>query len=87
MPPYLPWHNPLVALSGAAEVLLGALALVPQWRRGTGWGLIVLLIAVFPANLHMALHTDRFPRIPAWLLWLRLPFQGVLIAWARWCTT
>jgi uncharacterized membrane protein len=49
--------------------------------------LIALLVAVFPANLHMALHTDRYPRIPAWLLWFRLPLQAVLIAWVRWCTT
>jgi uncharacterized membrane protein len=87
MPPYLPWHNPLVALSGAAEVSLGALALAPQWRRASGWSLIALLVAVFPANLHMALHSDRYPRIPAWLLWCRLPLQAVLIAWVRWCTT
>ena len=87
MPPYLPWHNPLVALSGAAELGLGTLALVPQWRRQAGWGLIALLVAVFPANLHMALHSERYPRIPAWLLWCRLPLQAVLIAWVRWCTT
>jgi uncharacterized membrane protein len=87
MPPYLPWHTPLVALSGIAEVGLGALALVPRWRRPAGWGLIALLVAIFPANLHMALHTDRYPRIPAWLLWCRLPMQAVLIAGVRWCTT
>jgi uncharacterized membrane protein len=86
MPPYLPWHNSLVALSGAAEVALGALALVPQWRRPAGWGLIALLVAVFPANLHMALHADRYARIPAWLLWCRLPLQAVLIAGVHWCT-
>ena len=86
MPPYLPWHNPLVALSGVAEVGLGALALLPRWQRRAGWGLIALLVAVFPANLHMALHSDRYPRIPAWLLWFRLPLQALLIAWVRWCT-
>jgi uncharacterized membrane protein len=87
MPSYLPWHNPLVALSGAAEVGLGALALVPRCQRSAGWGLIGLLVAVFPANLHMALHSDRYSRIPAWLLWCRLPLQAVLIAWVRWCTS
>ncbi|MEO7908106.1 MAG: MauE/DoxX family redox-associated membrane protein [Roseiflexaceae bacterium] len=86
MPPYLPWHEPLVALSGAAELGLGALALIPLWRRQAGWGLIALLVAVFPANLHMALHSDRYPQIPAWLLWCRLPLQVVLIAGVRWCT-
>lgn len=87
MPPYLPWHTQLVALSGAAELGLGALALVPQWRRQAGWGLIALLVAVFPANLHMALHSDHYPQIPAWLLWCRLPLQVLLIASVRWCTT
>jgi uncharacterized membrane protein len=87
MPPYLPWHPSLVALSGAAEVALGALVLVPGRRHLAGQGLIALLVAVFPANLHMALHTDRYPRIPAWLLWCRLPLQAVLIAWVRWCTS
>jgi len=87
MPPYLPWHKSLVALSGGAEVALGALVLVPRGRYLAGQGLIALLVAVFPANLHMALHTDRYPRIPAWLLWCRLPLQAVLIAWVRWCTS
>jgi uncharacterized membrane protein len=87
MPHYLPWHNHLVALSGAAELGLGTLALVPQWRRRASWGLIALLVAVFPANLHMALHSNDYPRIPAWLLWCRLPLQPVLMAWVHWCTT
>lgn len=86
MPPYLPWHGPLVAISGYAEIALGALVLVPRTKQAAGWGLIALLIAVFPANVHMALNADQFRSIPAWLLWLRLPLQGVLIAWARWCS-
>src|SRR3954463_16103595 len=86
MPPYLPWNNPLAALRRIAEVGLGVLALAPHWRRPTGWGLIARLVAVFPANLHMALYTDRYPRIPARLLWRRLPLQALLIAWVRWCT-
>ena len=59
MPPYLPWHLLLVLISGAAEIGLGALVLVPRWSRLAAWGLIALLIAVFPANLHMALHTGQ----------------------------
>jgi uncharacterized membrane protein len=86
MPPYLPWHGPLVALSGYAEIILGGLALLPRWRRLAGWGLIGLLIAVFPANLHMALNSARYPAIPAPLLWLRLPMQPLLIALVAWCT-
>ncbi len=82
MPPYLPWHLPLVYLSGAAEIGLGALLLIPQYMSIAAWGLIALLIAVFPANLHMALNPELFPAIPSVALWLRLPLQGVLIAWA-----
>lgn len=85
MPPYLPAHNALVAISGYAEIVLGALVLIPRARRAAGVGLIALLVAVFPANIHMALHAHRYPRIPRWLLWLRLPFQGVFAAWVYWC--
>lgn len=81
MPPYLPWPGPLIALSGAAEVFFGALLLLPRYRRQARWGLIALLVAVFPANLHMALNAERYALFPAWLLWLRLPLQPLLIAW------
>jgi uncharacterized membrane protein len=85
MPPYLPWHPELVALSGAAEVALGLLVLVPRAAPAAGWGLVALLAAVFPANVHMALHPDEYPRLPAWLLAARLPLQGVFAWWAwRW---
>ena len=86
MPPYLPWHAFLVAFSGVCEIALGLLLLVPKYRRWAAWGLIALLIAVFPANLQMALNPQTFPDIPPVLLWLRLPLQGVLIAWAYWYT-
>ena len=86
MPPYIPWHRPLVFLSGAAEMGLGALIFVPRWSRPAAWGLIALLIAVFPANLHMALHTDLFSWASPAALWLRLPLQAALIAWAYWHT-
>jgi uncharacterized membrane protein len=81
MPDYVPAHRELVAASGYAEIALGALALFPPAQRLTLWGLIALLLAVFPANLHMALHPQRFGRIPPVLLWLRL-----LIAWVWWAT-
>jgi len=86
MPPYLPWHSPLVYVSGVCEVLLGVLLLVPRLQRAAAWGLIVLLVAVFPANLHMAMNPDLFPNIPPFALWSRLPLQGVFIAWAYWFT-
>ena len=82
MPPYLPWHLFLVYLSGLAEIALGGLLLVPRLKRLAAWGLIALLIAVFPANIHMAIHPDLFPEIGAAMLWARLPVQALLIAWA-----
>ena len=86
MPPYLPWHAFLVYLSGFFEVLFGILVLLPKYTRRGAWGVIAVLIAVTPANLHMALHTQLYTDIPPWALWLRLPLQLVLIAWAYWYT-
>lgn len=86
MPPYLPWHPQAVLWSGVFEVLLGGLLLVPRTSNWAAWGLIALLIAVFPANLHMAMNTELYPRISATLLYARLPLQGALIAWAYWFT-
>jgi len=86
MPPYLPWHLVLVYLSGVFEIALGILLLIPQYTVLAAWGLIALLIAVFPANIHMALHAPLYPGIDPALLWLRLPLQGVFIAWAWWLT-
>ncbi|MEO8353943.1 MAG: MauE/DoxX family redox-associated membrane protein [Chthoniobacteraceae bacterium] len=83
MPPYLPWHLALVWISGVAEIVLGVGVLIPRFRRICGWGLIALLIAVFPANVHAAMH--GILAIPAWVLWARLPFQFVFVAWAWWC--
>jgi uncharacterized membrane protein len=89
MPPYLPWPLVLVYLSGACEIL-GGLAVVPvATRRFAGFGLIALLVAVFPANIQMAIDPEVVAdwNIPVWILWLRLPFQGVLIAWVYWVTS
>lgn len=88
IPPYLPWPLALVYVSGACEILGGCGVLIPRLRRLAGWGLVALLIAVFPANLHMALN-DVHPSgwsVPSVLLWLRLPMQAVLIFWAYWAT-
>ena len=86
MPPYLPLHLALVYLSGAAEISLGALLLFSLWQMLAGWGLIALSVAVFPANIHMALHPELFPEFSPTGLWLRLPLQGIVMAWA-WCYT
>ena len=86
MPPYLPWPLALVEVSGVAEIVLGVLLAAPRFTVTAAWGLILLLIAVFPANLQMALHPDTFPEFSPAALWLRLPLQGVLIAWSWWYT-
>ncbi|MDT5269608.1 MAG: hypothetical protein QOH49_1794 [Acidobacteriota bacterium] len=86
MPPYLPWHLFFVYLSGFFEVALGLLLLIPAFTRIAAWGLIALLIAVFPANIHMATNPQLYSDIPPLALWLRLPLQAVLIAWAYWYT-
>ncbi len=82
MPNYLPAHRELVLLSGAAEIAGGLGLLVPSTRRAAAWGIVLLLIAVFPANLWMVEHPDRFSSIPLWVLWIRLPLQLPLIWWA-----
>ena len=86
VPPYLPWPQMLVVVSGMAEIVLGVGLLIPRLSRLAAWGLIGLLIAVFPANIHMAMHPELYPTIPESLLWLRLPLQGLLIIWAYWYT-
>lgn len=86
MPPWLPAHLELVYLSGAFEILGGAGVLVPRARGAAGWGLVALLVAVFPANLYMASNPELFPDLSQTALYLRLPLQVVLIAWALWAT-
>lgn len=86
MPPYLPWPVALVYLSGVAEIGLGGLLLFERWSRLAAWGLIALLLAVFPANIHMALHPELYQWASPLGLWLRLSLQGLLIAWAYWYT-
>jgi uncharacterized membrane protein len=81
MPSYLPWPLFLIYLSGVLETLFGILLCVPVLSKIAAWGLIVVLIGIFPANINMALHSDNFD-ISSFLLWLRLPLQGLLIAWA-----
>jgi uncharacterized membrane protein len=82
MPPYLPWHLQLVYLSGVLEIILGLLLLIPKFKHGAAWGLIMLLLAVFPANIHMAVNHELYPEYSVAALWLRLPLQLILIGWA-----
>ena len=87
MPPYLPWHRELVFVSGVAELVLGVAVLIPGLRRAAVLGIIALLIAVFPANLHIAMNdvplAGATEGAGVWN-WVRLPFQAVFIAWAWW---
>lgn len=88
VPRWLPYPVALVYLSGALEIAGAVGLLLPRWRVAAAWLLVGLLVAVFPANLNMALHRLYFPGLPQnpALLWARLPLQGVLIAWAWWFT-
>lgn len=85
VPPYLPLHKELVLVSGVCEVLLGVLLLIPKCSHLAAWGIVALLIAVFPANVYLYQHQDILPASPIIHL-LRLPLQGVFILWAYWHT-
>lgn len=80
VPPYFPAPQLLVLLSGAAEIAGGIGLCFRPLRAAAGWGLIALLLAVFPANLFMAQHPETF-QLAGWILWARLPLQAVFIAW------
>lgn len=84
VPAYLPNPAALVYVSGLFEVLGGVGLLVPRVQRAAAYGLIALYVAVFPANIDMLVHAEKFPDVPTWALWARLPFQAVFIAWAWW---
>jgi uncharacterized membrane protein len=86
MPRYLPAHRKLVLASGVAEMAGGAGVLHPKTRHAAGWVLIATLVAVFPANIEMAVNAARFKQFPKPLLVARLPLQGAFIAWV-WKTT
>ena len=81
IPSILPFHRTINILSGAAEILGGIGVLVPRFRRAAGLGLLLLLAAVFPANINVALHGWPGYPVPAWILWVRLPLQAVPAAW------
>ena len=84
MPPYLPWHLTLVYASGISEIALGVGLLFRSTQRIAARGMIALIVAVTPANLHMAVHAELYPRFNPAALWVRLLLQVVLIAWAYW---
>jgi len=81
VPEALPRKLELVYASGVAEIAGGAGVLGERTRRAAGWWLIATLLAVFPANVNMAVNAERYRFVRPWLLWARLPAQGALIAW------
>jgi uncharacterized membrane protein len=84
IPPALPYPGILLWISGAAEIIGGLGLFIPKVRRAAAYGLAVLLVAIFPANIYMATAHVQFPGIfgQAWLQWFRLPMQPLLIWWA-----
>ena len=87
MPPYLPWHLELVYLSGIIEILLGIGLLLKTTRKWAAYGIIALLIAVFPANIYLAfneLPQQALQTNTTVALWIRFPIQVLLIALAYW---
>ena len=86
MPPYLPFHKELVYISGVFEIILGLMLLVDKTRYIAGWGLILLLIAVFPANIYLAQTNGNAMDTTPLIAWGRLPFQAIFILIAYWHT-
>ena len=82
MPPAFPLHTEAVYISGFFEVLGGVCVLIPRLRKIAGWGLVALLVAVYPANIYMAITPEAFPDLSIELLYARLPFQFIFIYWA-----
>jgi len=82
MPPAFPMHAEAVYVSGFFEILGGICVLIPRLRIIAGWGLVALLVAVYPANIYMALTPEAFPDIPVAILYFRLPLQFLFFYWA-----
>ncbi len=83
MPPFLPYHLTLIYISGACEIIFAILLLPRSTRKTAAWLIIIFLIAVFPANIQMAVnyYSENDPRL--WFALVRLPLQAVLILWAH----
>ena len=88
VPPFIPEPEAVVYISGVFEILGAIGLLIPQYQRQAAFGLVILLIAVLPANIYMAIKNIQLGGIMnnQILQWARIPFQGVLIWWVLWCT-
>lgn len=84
VPHWIAWPRAAVLLTGVAELLGAAGLLLARTRRAAGWGLLLLTVAVTPANVTMLAQADQFPNVPVWALVLRLPLQLVLMALIVW---
>ncbi|MBL4762192.1 MAG: DoxX family protein [Gammaproteobacteria bacterium] len=87
MPAYLPAHAMLVVISGVFEILGGIGLMIKRTRKLAGIAVILLMIAIFPANLYMAMEPEQFPQFSMLSLYLRLPLQFALIAWVWWVSS
>ena len=88
VPPFIPQPKAMVYISGVFEILGAIGLLIPRYEQLAGFGLVLLLIAVLPANIYMAVTNIQLGGIlnNQTLQWIRIPFQGVLIWWVLWCT-
>ena len=86
VPPYIPWPRAAVWTTGVLELVGAAGLLFLATRRIAGWGLVLLTLAVTPANIYMLQRHDLFA-VPVWILVLRLPLQAVLLTLILWCTS
>ena len=82
IPPYFPNPKLLNQVSGLAEIILGITLCLPQFSKDAAWGIIVLLIAIFPANIYMYQNESASLKLPKWVRLVRLPLQLLLIYWA-----
>ena len=82
MPPLIPAPHFMIYLSGGIEVFLGLAVMWPPTTWLAAWGIMALLLALLLPHIYMIQKKEQWPKIPLWLLWLRLPLQGLLILWA-----
>lgn len=82
IPAFIPWHRPVIFITGIIDILLGILLIPLSTRRPAAWGIIILLIAIFPANINMMLNYYNEQDPALWVTILRLPLQIILIWWA-----
>ena len=86
VPPYLPLKLEFIYVSGFFEIIFGFMLILPSWRYYAGWGLVLLLIAVYPANIYLAQTNGAAMNTSALVAWGRLPFQFIFIGIAYWHT-